>query len=79
MFSNTKINGYLTSKYISSWVKAGGELTTESYDMFREWLESLGLNYDEVTHIIGVAYLGSDVLRNSAKKFINAKKEEVAC
>lgn len=71
MYENKLINGIYASRYIASWIRAGGELYyVEDVDNFYEWLLSLGLTNDEATHIGWLATNGKMELENDAEKFI---------
>jgi hypothetical protein len=72
MFENKLFNDVRATRYIASWLRAGGELYyVEDVDNFRGWLLSLGLTADEVYHISNLATCGKLELENSAKKFLS--------
>ena len=72
MFENKLINGVHKTRYIVSWLKAGGSLHYgEDIDNFRDWLLSLNLAEDEVQDIVYLATNGKLELESSAKTFIN--------
>ena len=71
MFKNKLINDVHASRYIASWLKAGGSLYYgEDIDNFRDWLLSLKLTEDEAQDIVYLATNGKLELEASAKKFI---------
>lgn len=74
MFENKIIRGVHASRYIASWVKAGGNFSRKPYGRFdfRVWLESLGLTEDEVSYIYNLAENGRLELQESARHFIKA-------
>jgi len=72
MFENKLIHDVHKTRYIVSWLKAGGLLCYgEDIDNFRDWLLSLNLTDDEVQDIVYLATNGKLELESSAKKFIN--------
>lgn len=72
MFENNLINDIHGTRYIISWLKAGGRLYYGvDVDNFRKWLLSLGLTEDEVYHISNIATCGKLELENNAKKFLS--------
>lgn len=72
MFENKQINGYTyATRYIASWIREGGQLRYyNDLKLFKEWLRSLGLNEEDVTHILILAENGKMELEHSARKFI---------
>ena len=71
MFENKLINGIHKTRYIASWLKAGGSLYFgEDVDNFREWLLSTGLTEDEAQDIVYLATNGKLELESTAKKFV---------
>ena len=71
MFENILINDIHASRYIASWLNAGGALYyVEDVDQFCTWLKSMGLSDYEVLHIREIATCGKLELENSAKKFV---------
>ena len=72
MFTNHVIDGYTyETRFIMSWIRAGGGLRYgEDIDEFREWLSSLGLSNDNVSHIVFLATNGKLELETSAKLFL---------
>lgn len=73
MYKNNKINDVHETRYIVSWLKAGGDLRYgENYDEFREWLKSLELMDEEIDHVVYLASNGKMELETSAKKFIQS-------
>lgn len=75
MFTNNIINGYTyETRFIMSWIRAGGGLRYgEDIDDFREWLSSLGLSEDDVSHIVFLATNGKLELEISAKIFLKTR------
>lgn len=72
MFTNKLINGVHESRYIASWLNAGGSLYyVEDVDDFCTWLLSMGLTKEEAAHIRHLATNGKLELEKSAEKFIN--------
>lgn len=72
MFKNNLIGDIHESRFIASWLRAGGELYyVEDVDNFCSWLLSLGLNEDEVYHIRNLATCGKVELENNAKEFLS--------
>lgn len=69
-FENVIVKGVHASRYIASWVKAGGG--TKYFDGLREWLESLGVSEDEAAHIYNFARCGKLELETSAKAFLKS-------
>ena len=71
MFENKIIKGEYATRYIASWLKAGGSLYYgKDIDNFREWLESLDINDLDIYHIINLAVCGKMELERSASEFI---------
>ena len=76
MFTNKQINEIYETRYIASWLKAGGNLYYgEDIDEFSEWLKSLGLSDDEVYHLVNMATCGKLELEVNAKSFIKSIKK----
>jgi hypothetical protein len=73
MFTNRKINGYVyETRYIASWLRGGGQLCTgDDIDIFRDWLISMNLTDDEVSHITYLATNGKLELEYNARKFLS--------
>ena len=72
MFKNNQFNDIYESRYIASWIEAGGHLYyREDVDDFSEWLLSEGLTEEEVKHVVHLATCGKFELKNSAEKFLN--------
>lgn len=64
------------SRYIASWINAGGDLSTlDGWYSFAFWLDTLGLTADEIYHIRVMATNGKLELENSAKEFIKRANE----
>jgi hypothetical protein len=72
MFKNNVVNGdTYETRYIVSWLKAGGELRyLNDIDNFRKWLLSLGLKNNEIQHTVYLATTGKFELESSAKTFL---------
>lgn len=71
MFENKLINDVHASRYIASWLVAGGTLYyVEDVDNFCEWLLSLNLTDDEVQYIRHLATNGRLELETTAEEFI---------
>lgn len=71
MFENKSINGIHASRYIASWVRAGGALYYgEDIHNFYKWLLSLDITEDEAKHIKRLAENGKLELEVSAEAFI---------
>lgn len=72
MFENTVIRGIHATRYIASWVKAGGHFGRRDRGRFdfHDWLESLGLSKEEVQYIYNLAENGKLELQNSAKAYM---------
>lgn len=71
MFENKLINGIHASRYIASWVRAGGELYYgEDISNFYKWLLSMDITEDEAKHIKRLAENGKLELETRAEKFI---------
>jgi len=73
LFENVKIKGIHKSRYVASWMNAGG--TMEYVDEFREWLSTLEidgehLTPDEIDEIDRYARMGKSELEWSAKDFL---------
>lgn len=70
-FKNAILNGVYASRYIASWLRAGGELKTgKDISDFKKWLKSLGLSDEEVHKVWYLATNGKLELQENAKKFI---------
>ena len=71
MFENNLVNDIYETRYIASWLRAGGNLYyLEDVADFRHWLESLGLKKAEISNIVHLATVGKMELEQSAEKFI---------
>ena len=70
-FENKIANGteIYYSRFIASYLKAGGNLKRYSRT-FRHWLESLGLDKEDIRNIEDMAYDGKLELQDSAEKFL---------
>ena len=78
MYENKKIRGIHATRYIMSWVRAGGKfgLHGEGCGAFRSWLRSLDLSEDELNCIWELAMTGKSELEYSAQKFLDSKDTE---
>lgn len=75
MCDNRLVNGIHQTRYIASWINAGGEIRTgKDMDDFRDWLWSLGLADAQVHQIANMAMYGNRDLQDSAKAFISKHK-----
>ena len=73
MFENKLINGIHASRYIASWIKAGGALYYgEDVNDFYKWLLSMGLTEEDAQHVKRLAENGKLELEINAEKFIKA-------
>lgn len=72
MFKNNLIGDIHETRFIASWLRAGGQLYyVEDVDNFSKWLLSLGLTEDEVYHIINMATCGKIELEHNAREFLS--------
>lgn len=72
MFKNNLIGEIHETRFIASWLRAGGELYyVEDVDNFQKWLLSLGLNEEEVYHLSNMATCGKVELEHNAREFLN--------
>jgi hypothetical protein len=72
MFKNNLIGEIHETRFIASWLRAGGQLYyVDDVDDFCKWLSSLGLNEDEVYHIRNMATCGKMELEHNAREFLN--------
>lgn len=72
MFKNNLIGEIHETRFIASWLRAGGQLYfVEDVDNFREWLLSFGLSEDEVYHISNMATCGKVELEHNAREFLS--------
>lgn len=70
-FKNVVINGVHSSRFIASWLRAGGKLNTgKDVSDFKKWLKSLGLSDEDVRQVWYLATNGKLELQENAKKFI---------
>ena len=71
MFTNNLVNDIHETRYIVSWLRAGGSFYyLEDVADFRYWLKSLGLKKEEINHIVDLATVGKMELEKSAAKFM---------
>ena len=71
MFENKQVGCIYATRFIASWVKVGGTLRYgKDRDDFRKWLLSLGLNQNDVDHIVFLATTGKLELETDARKFL---------
>ena len=66
---NRKYNGVHYSRYIASWVLAGGNIRDAA---FEKWLKSRQMPADVIKEITLMARDGEITLQMSAKRFRNA-------
>lgn len=72
MFKNNLIGEIHETRFIASWLRAGGELYyVEDVDNFQGWLLSLGLSEEEVYHISNLATCGKVELEHNAREFLS--------
>ena len=74
MFENVIVRGVHATRYIMSYVRAGGELRRQAWE-FEDWLKSLGLDEEEIYSILRIARNGKLELEISAGQFLKALKE----
>jgi hypothetical protein len=76
-FENKLIRDVHASRYIASWGKMGGHFGRGLYGRFdfQEWLESMGLEPEEVYFIYNLATCGRMELETSARKYIKGLME----
>ncbi len=75
-FENKFIKDIHATRYIASWSNVGGTFDRKPggrFD-FRVWLESLGLEEDEVRFIFNLATNGKLELQEDARKCLRALK-----
>lgn len=74
MYKNKEIDGVLATRYIASWIIAGGQLH-HYYDVcdFKKWLESLGLSEDDVDHVLFLATTGKKELEDNVRTYMYDK------
>lgn len=75
MFENKIIRDIFASQFIMSWIRSGGTLKPRrrrgeygDYNHFITWLETLGLNDEEIRYITSLA-CGKLELELSAKEY----------
>ena len=74
MFKNNLIGEIHETRFIASWLRAGGQLYfVEDVDNFQTWLLSFGLSEDEVYHISNMATCGKVELEHNAREFLSKK------
>lgn len=78
MLENAKVNGIHMSRYIASWMNAGGEfIGTWEDSSFSRWLRTVGVTNEEDLHdIFEMATCGKFELERSAEKYRQANKED---
>lgn len=71
MYKNNLVNDVHETRYIVSWLRAGGSLyyLEDLYD-FRAWLESMDIAESDIDHIVYLATNGRLELEKSAEKFL---------
>ena len=76
MFENKIINNYAhASRFIASWIRAGGDLRTgKDLHNFRKWLLSMGIKKDDADYIEFLAENGKLELQDNARDFLNKLK-----
>ena len=74
MFENVTVRGVHATRYIMSYVRAGGELLGRKVWEFEDWLKSLGLDEEEIYSILSIARNGKLELEISAAQFLAEKK-----
>lgn len=72
MFENRLYNGIHATRYIASWLNAGGWMWMGD---FEDWLMSFGLSAQEAREIWNMAICGKLELENNAEKFISKLEE----
>ena len=72
MFENVTVRGVHATRYIMSYVRAGGKLGRQVWE-FEDWLKSLGLDEEEIYSILSIARNGKLELEISAAKFLAEK------
>ena len=81
MFENKMIRGIHISRYIMSWARMGGKLTsTRGVGGFEKWLKTLVINSsklsdEEIQDIICIADNGKLELELNAKRFLDNKAQ----
>ena len=73
MFENKVIKGIHTSRYIMSYIRAGGKISKRAgYSEFEDWLGSLPLSLtdEEIDYISSMGRNGKLELEIDAKKFL---------
>ena len=74
MFKKNQFNDIYESRYIASWIEAGGQLYfREDVDSFHTWLLSEGLTEEEAKHVVHLATCGKLELKVSAEKFLSKR------
>lgn len=78
MLENMKVNGIHMSRYIASWMNAGGEfIGTWEDSSFSRWLRTVGVDDEQDVHdIFEMATCGKFELEQSARRYMEANKEE---
>lgn len=69
-------NGIYYSRYIASWIKAGGNFKRDRETLlfgvqFKNWLRQTGCTEEEVKEIYWLATNGKLELESSAKRFLS--------
>lgn len=74
MFKNNLIGNIYETRFIASWIIAGGKINGRgAVKDFKEWLKSLGLTDDQVNHIAYIATNGKLELEYNAEQFLKRK------
>lgn len=71
MFENKKFKDIHATRYIMSWIRVGGDIRTlGGLRDFQKWMLSIGLNDEDIVHIIRIAMNGKLELEDSAEEFL---------
>lgn len=79
MWKNKTECGIHATRFIASWLRAGGRLRYGvDYDDLREWLETLKvdgkkLSKEDIDHIVDLAQNGKMELEHSARTFLSER------
>ena len=72
MFENRKTNqGIHFSRYIASWKNAKGP---DNRDLFRQWLETQNLKWDDILDILEMWSCGKMELEHDIEEFLSKKE-----
>ena len=77
-FENFIVQDYTyASRFIASWLREGGNLRRGAdYELFREWLVSIGVTPENARRISNLASNGKLELENMAKKFLKEHEDQ---